>query len=261
MYRKSQITLICYLALTVTASAQPVQWKASKATGQVLRNEDSLHSGDYLDNGDRIRTGRTGRALLVHNRSKVIVNPNSRFQIPPTTGQSQLTELFQFHGTMQYDVAHAPWRRFRVRTPFLAIVVKGTAFEIDIQSDSTKVSVTRGAVQVIDADTGERTLLTPGQSVSTRHRPNAGLEQQIRRAGDLPETLNGGPPGIGGLPGGGTAAVNANAGISSGALNAEAGVSVDAGAGDIGVGVGVSANVGGALGGIGGGLGGDLGLD
>lgn len=265
-----QLILAGCLLLAADASAQTAQWIASKASGHVLRNnEDMVTSGEHLDLGDRIKTGRNGRALLVHNRSKVIVTPNSRFQIPPSQSRNQLTEIFQYYGRLQYDVSHKPWRQFRVRTPYLAIVVKGTQFDIDIESSSTTVSVSRGAVQVIDSDTGQRSLLTPGQSITTRHRPNAGLVLQSRRA-------DGNGSGTGSGAGSGGVSVNADigsGGIGIGVDAGSAGVSASAGVGAGGLGAGatagdssVGASVGGGgvsvgVGGGGGGLGGGLGLD
>lgn len=241
--------VLVLLLLTSSAAAKPAQWLSAKVTGKVIWNGAVLRSGQNLNGGDRIQTGRTGRTLLLKDRDRVIVTPNSRFQVPAESGRNYRTELFQYFGTMKYEIAPAPWRRFSVRTPYLAVVVKGTAFRIDISSDRTTVSVTEGAVQVVDGDTGERVLLKPGQAVSTLHRPSAGLISSPSRAGLSDD-------GVGGILGsagselggnldaeigidiGGTSA-SAGARASAGRLGGSAGASVGGGAAGIGAGVGL----------------------
>lgn len=248
MQRHYAFCSLALLLLTSGAAAKSAQWTSAKVTGQVILNGAALRSGQNLNGGDKIRTGRDGRTLLLKDRDHVIVTPNSRFQVPAESRGNYRTELFQYFGTMKYEIAPAPWRRFSVRTPYLAVVVKGTAFQVDISSGKTTVSVIRGAVQVIDGDTGERVLLRPGQAVTTLHKPNAGLVSGTIRA----ELTDGGAAGIlgsaaPGLPGklgagigidaGGTSAT-AGAGASVGELGGSAGASVGGGTG-IGAGVGL----------------------
>lgn len=231
------------------AAAKSGQWLSAKVSGQVLRNGTNLHSGQGLEIGDKIRTGRAGRVLIVKDKDRVIVTPNSRFQVPRERSPNYRTELFQFLGTMKYDVEFAPWRRFAVRTPYLAIVVKGTAFKVDIGSNKTTVSVTRGAVQVTDGDTGQRALLKAGQMVTTLHRPNAGLVTSTMRsdlqgqdgAGNLLSAEQGltasVEAGVDIGVGGSSGTASAGAGASAGGIGGSAGASV--GAGGVGASVGL----------------------
>jgi transmembrane sensor len=91
------------------------------------------------------------------------------------SGVERLVEMGEAEAA--FDVAHDADRPFRVTVGESRIEVLGTAFDVRRDAGATRVSVTRGVVQVSDlADASRNVRLTLGQSVT---RPDATGELMI----------------------------------------------------------------------------------
>ncbi|HSG95859.1 MAG TPA: FecR family protein [Afifellaceae bacterium] len=128
-----------------------------------------------LKAGDSIWTGRNGRILLMNNQGSVLLAPKSLVKIPAQALPNRFSVLFQTHGTVSADVDKRRTRHFSIQTPYLAAVVKGTEFDVEIDGDETRVSVFEGLVGVVDVDTGETVDVPAGSEVSTAARAGGPL--------------------------------------------------------------------------------------
>ena len=79
------------------------------------------------------------------------------------------------HGQLDELGARVALAVFEVRTPHLAVVVKGTSFTITVTPHETKVVVVEGVVGVSDPLTGDAVDLGAGQSVVRGIVEQAGL--------------------------------------------------------------------------------------
>jgi transmembrane sensor len=91
-------------------------------------------------------------------------------------------------GEADFEVAHDPERPFRVFAGSAEVVAIGTKFDVQLENDSTVVTVVEGRVAVGPA----RMLEKPGTNSSQDHPPRfvqLGADQQIRvAAGEWPAT-------------------------------------------------------------------------
>src|SRR5579864_9368900 len=152
------------------ASAQQFDsWIVSEISGEALeRGADgtwhALATGAILTPGAPVRTGARGRMVVTHRQDRLTVSPESEFEIPssgdPATGPSLLQRL----GTLLFSIEHTPQRRFEVKTPYLAAVVKGTVFTVSAGSASERVHVAQGAVEVAAAVSHDVVLVRPGET-------------------------------------------------------------------------------------------------
>jgi hypothetical protein len=83
--------------------------------------------------------------------------------------------LYQDRGVVEVDVQRRWYRHFKVETPFLAAVVKGTQFKVRVNQNSAYVDVGRGKVNVHDFASGESANIEAGQSARTNPTKRVGL--------------------------------------------------------------------------------------
>lgn len=103
----------------------------------------------------------SGRAVLVRGQETVIVEPNSRLQLP-TTEVNGNTQVLQSLGSAIYKIGKQKKPHFQVDTPYLAAVVKGTAFKVKVDDDEASVTVTEGLVEVSTPDMQDVEFVRPG---------------------------------------------------------------------------------------------------
>jgi len=183
------IALVLAAAAT-TLSARPVSdsyagtmpatlaWKAVAASGNVhARPVDAeqqswrdVARGDELMPQTTVETGRTGRVTLTRNASVLIVDPESRVELPDIRHVGIETSIVQTQGSVLYKVDKRTTPHFEVVTPYLIAGVKGTAFLITVNDRYASVTVQSGHVEITDPGTGDRLLLGPGESVVRQHR-------------------------------------------------------------------------------------------
>lgn len=137
----------------------------------------ALTTGDELRPGDMIETAADSSAVLVRNGESIVVAPNSRMGLPSTNDSGFATLILQQFGTLLLKVEKQQQRHFEVKTPYLAAVVKGTTFTVNVDTAGASVHVLEGAVQVANK-TGVVALVRPGQTANVSSVPGAGLSIQ-----------------------------------------------------------------------------------
>jgi hypothetical protein len=150
------------LALAAPASAEPRLSRVS-GTVEIGRGEppawQAASVGDVVGAGDRVRTGRDGRAEVDLGRGTVRLYEHSLLRLPPDALRldgAAATELQR--GGALFDVApRNPRDPFEVRTPEVVASVKGTRFGVDAREGRAAVSVYSGLV-------GVRGLVAPPES-------------------------------------------------------------------------------------------------
>ena len=168
------------LCCQTAALAEEGVWRVSRASGEVSVAARGLQPAALtqdapLKAGDTIRTGQTGRVLLVRGQETILVGPNASIGLPASRPGSGSTVIIQQSGTILLEVEKKNAPHFEVLTPFLAAVVKGTQFRVSVDGHSSKVDVLRGVVDVGDHRSGQHAMVTPGQSAEVSTRGPAGL--------------------------------------------------------------------------------------
>jgi len=184
MFSKFKFFLIAVaFGATSIANAEDAAWRVSKTSGEVWVTTSgaqpiSLPGDATLKPGDLIRTGQTGRVLLVRGAESILVSANSVVGIPmpqqqPKTGLP--STILQQAGTILLDVEKRNVQHFEVQTPYLAAVVKGTQFRVSVTNTGSNVEVIKGQVQVSDHKTGQFTLVNAEQVARVSTQGPAGL--------------------------------------------------------------------------------------
>ncbi|MDY6922877.1 MAG: FecR family protein [Pseudomonadota bacterium] len=102
--------------------------------------------GQLLPVGSSITTGGDGRAVITNGDQRIVVSPNSRTTLAPETGG--FTRILQDLGSALFQVDRRRQPHFRVETPLLAAVVKGTTFTVSVEPQGDQVHVAEGLVEV-----------------------------------------------------------------------------------------------------------------
>ncbi len=151
------------------ASAAAEEWLAAKATAQVRYTVDKktwlpLRNGMTVPNQAWISTGPRGRLQLVRGKESISFQPNTLAAIFTRGGdRNRKTEVVQQVGEISLEIEKRDQPHTTVQTPFLAAVVKGTRFTVEVSKTEASVGVDRGVVQVTSFRSGERSDLTAGQ--------------------------------------------------------------------------------------------------
>ena len=120
-------------------------------------DENRLSRGDFLREGDRIRTESSGHVHVRFRDDAVLsVRPNSHLHIvsyrfdEENPGDSQIKfDLVEGTAiTVSGKAARAAKERFRLNTPIAAIGVRGTDFVVSATQDSVMALVNEGAIVV-----------------------------------------------------------------------------------------------------------------
>jgi hypothetical protein len=175
---------------TFAAMPAVTPWKAVAASGPVHARTATTAAtqalwrpvarGDELMPQTTVETGRQGRVTLTRSASLLIVDPDSRVELPDGGYGEMETSIVQTQGSVLYKVDSRSNPYFEVITPYLVAGVKGTSFLVTVNDRYAAVSVQHGRVQITNPGTGETVLLGPGESV-LRHRDE--LEMDLVRAG------------------------------------------------------------------------------
>ena len=164
-------TILCLLTLSVPGalSTVPDTWVATRATTQVTYTLDKttwvpLRKGMSVPNKAWISTGPRGRLQLVRGSESIAFQPNTLAAIITRGGgTTRKTEVVQQVGEISLEIEKRQQPHTTVQTPFLAAVVKGTRFTVEVGVGNATVAVDRGLVQVTSFDSGERSDLGAGQ--------------------------------------------------------------------------------------------------
>jgi hypothetical protein len=178
------------------ANAEDAAWQVSKLSGEVSVitsgvQQAALTDGAMLKPGDSIRTGQTGRVLLMRGEESILVSPNSVIGIPKAQINGMSTTIIQQAGSILLDVEKRNVKYFEVETPFLAAVVKGTKFRVTVDKNNSNVDVLRGQVEVTDLKSGQIATVLPGQTASVLAQDQGGLS--LSGSGTLSPIQQGAP--------------------------------------------------------------------
>lgn len=138
----------------------------------------ALALGDRIQPGSEIATAADARVTLARGETTMTLAPDGRTRIPTDSDSGGRTTVFQRLGSLHLKVEKRPEQHFEVETPFLAAVVKGTSFTVEVGGAGAAVSVTEGAVEVGALATGQVQLVRPGFTARVTSDPGTGLELQ-----------------------------------------------------------------------------------
>ena len=164
-----------FAVASVSAWADNATWLVTSIKGDVrVRSLDAswklLVIDQKLDAGTEIETTPGSKVILKRGDDTVIVSPGSAFEIGPNgnSGNADATEapsIIQKLGTLLFKIeSRAGIDRFRVRTPYLAAVIKGTIFSVSVTPEGSALHVTEGLVEVASPATGQVGLVGVGQT-------------------------------------------------------------------------------------------------
>jgi hypothetical protein len=127
----------------------------------------------------------SGRAILVRGQESVVVEPNSRIQLPgnPINGN---TQVLQNLGSAIYKIGKQQKPHFQVDTPYMAAVVKGTAFTVTVGAGEASVAVTEGLVQVSTPGQEDIEFVRPGFTALVSRENGGEISIDRTHAGDVP---------------------------------------------------------------------------
>jgi hypothetical protein len=181
-------TIVCFVfaCLSVSVAAAAEDWVAARATSEVSYTTDKetwvpLRKGMAVPNKAWISTGPRGRLQLVRGSESIAFQPNTLASII-TRGSTvnRKTEVVQQVGEISLEIEKRQKPHTTVQTPFLAAVVKGTRFTVQVGKKDAAVAVDRGLVQVTSFRSGERSELAAGQGarVDATGMTVAGISQK-----------------------------------------------------------------------------------
>ncbi len=155
-------------------------WRVTQSSGavRITQSAAGMHlvsTGDALSAGSVLSTGLDGRAVLERREQSIVVGPNSRMVLPAVEEEG-MTRILQDLGTLMFKVDKRNKQHFRVETPVIAAVVKGTTFTVTAGDESHAVHVAEGLVEVIELKTLESTLVGAGETISVS------IDDEARRA-------------------------------------------------------------------------------
>jgi hypothetical protein len=134
-----------------------------------------LALGERLPLRARIVTAAGGRATLTRNGDVVEVGPASALELPADAGGRPVKGVIQTVGSLLFKIVTRPEDPFRVDTPYLAALVKGTVFHVLVTGNGSTLRVDRGAVEVMALRTRETSLVRAGQTAFAAARSGPGL--------------------------------------------------------------------------------------
>ncbi|OYX30173.1 MAG: hypothetical protein B7Z01_14895 [Brevundimonas subvibrioides] len=158
-----------------TTSALALDWQLREVSGSVrvalpARAATNGTVGQVLPIGTSVTTGQGGRAVIVDGDQRIVVGPSSRTTLAPEQGG--VTRILQDLGSALFQVDRRSRPHFRVETPLLAAVVKGTTFTISVDAQGDRVHVAEGLVEV-RSNSGNATsdVAAGATAVVTREQP------------------------------------------------------------------------------------------
>jgi len=128
-------------------------------------------SGLELPPGTSLRADG-GAAVIGQAESRIILQNGAELILPPPE-----TEIvFQRHGRIRYQIRPGSTQNFRVESPYLAIGIKGTRFDVLVSPAGAEVRVLEGRVAASTPDGRFSVDLLPGQTARIGALPGSVLE-------------------------------------------------------------------------------------
>ena len=156
------------LALAAPSVGFASDWSILSMSGLVKVSS----SGQWVDAGERttlrhgawIKTGTKGELVLERDGIRVSVRPRTIMAVADLANEPGTTALVQRLGSATVEVQKRETPRLKVHTPFLAAIVKGTTFDVEVDRCYTEFGVHEGRIAVEDAPRGMATEIGAGQS-------------------------------------------------------------------------------------------------
>jgi ferric-dicitrate binding protein FerR (iron transport regulator) len=176
------------------------KWRLVQSTGQVTAGGAGLvpvavRPNDALPKNGWLQTGPNGSAVLAHDRDTIIIGPLSRVQLPDETKAGN-TQVIQSLGSALYQIGKEAAPHFQVDTPYLAAIVKGTTFVVSVGSDSARVDVTEGLVEVASPDGSSVEYIRPGHAGLVSHADGTSGRVNVIESRESREGLPSAAPGL-----------------------------------------------------------------
>lgn len=158
-------------------------WTVVKSSGAAevqppAGNWTVLKPGDLVAPGHRIRTGENGSVELDQNGDSMTVTPNSRAQIAAKKVRSESADVTQSSGTLLFKIVKRAEGdpKFKVSTPYLAAIIKGTTFSVTVNETGAALHVATGLVQVESRLTRQVELVRPGQTAAVSSKRGTSMK-------------------------------------------------------------------------------------
>ncbi len=177
-------------------------WRVVETSGavrisQTMAGVQLVSTGETLRGGSILSTGMDGRAVLARGEQTIVVGPNSRMSLPAVEEEG-MTRILQDLGTLMFKVDKREKQHFRVETPVIAAVVKGTTFTVTAGTNSHAVHVAEGLVEVTPVNSNNAVLVPGGETVQvsvadhTFMQPESGANDDATPAPTKIEPAEGG---------------------------------------------------------------------
>lgn len=128
--------LAALLLASAPAYGENPGWRVSEVSGSVSvgRSGRTLVAsrGGKLQPGDLVNTGPGGRAVLLRGQEYVVLSQNSRIEIAEPRQSNGLMQVIEHIGSVLFRIDKKETPHFGVKTPYLAAVVKGTTFTVNV---------------------------------------------------------------------------------------------------------------------------------
>lgn len=155
---------------TVLSASGTVEFASDQASGLAW---ETLVRGFRLPGAAVVRTGGDGRATLALGRNLILVDPDTRLELPTRVSPQRPLRVYQKRGSATYDIHKGRRQHFQVVTPYLIAGVKGTVFRVQVGERSSSVLVTEGLVEVFTLRGDLGVDVHAGQQVHLDARPGA----------------------------------------------------------------------------------------
>jgi ferric-dicitrate binding protein FerR (iron transport regulator) len=187
------------------ARAQDAAWKVTSLQGVVRVSHsghasEAAYANEILPNGATLTTGAESRATLENGLQSIEVASHSRMTIARDS-TAALTRIIEDFGYLLFKVDHRGEPHFRVDTPLLAAIVKGTTFSVSTDPREDMVHVVQGLVQIQLKSGGNSDVATGGTGVVLRSDPDvitmpraSGASRTDARASALADGASAGAP-------------------------------------------------------------------
>ncbi|HSA82346.1 MAG TPA: FecR domain-containing protein [Geminicoccaceae bacterium] len=162
-----------------TPAAAADSWRVrGQSQGLLHRLPDSSDwqpslSGLELPPGTSVQASN-GTAMLAQADNHIIMLSGGELTLP----QPETEIVAQRHRRIRYQIRPGSTHNFGVQTPYLAIGIKGTMFDVLVSAAGAEVRVLEGRVAVSTPDGRYRVDLTPSQAARIGAAPGSVLEVQ-----------------------------------------------------------------------------------
>jgi hypothetical protein len=166
------VALFAFCSAGVPAFAADSNLVVEEAAGAVkLRMSDRWETpvaGTAVVLPAVVSTGDDGSARLRQDATVISVSANTAIELLDNPGSGILQRAVQDRGSAFYDIAPQGSNRFRVETPYLVAVIKGTQFNVTVGDDVSTISLFEGQLRIEAPDLGDSVDLSAGQIAQRR---------------------------------------------------------------------------------------------